>query len=90
MTHRPTTEFEIENGITFRIPDLLQEAFIHSSYANEASPEDAALSDNERLEFLGDAVLEFVVSRYLYAEFPKLTEGELTRLRAELVRRETL
>lgn len=88
--HRALTEFEAETGLAFSCKDLLREAFVHSSYANEASLEQGPVSDNERLEFLGDAVLEFVVSRHLYECFPDLREGELTRLRAALVRRETL
>ena len=90
MTHRPISEFEIETGIAFHSQKLLLEAFIHSSFANEASPEMGVRSDNERLEFLGDAVIEFVVSKFLFDRYPDLTEGELTRLRSALVRRETL
>ncbi len=90
MSHRPLSEFESESGFTFRSQEILREAFIHSSYANEASLDDAVRSDNERLEFLGDAVLEFVVSQYLFKTYPEFREGELTRLRAALVRRETL
>jgi ribonuclease-3 len=90
MSHRPLSEFEDESGVKFQSKDLLQEAFLHSSYANEAAGSGGSLSDNERLEFLGDAVLEFVVSRFLIERFPELREGELTRLRAALVQRETL
>ncbi len=61
---------------------------MHSSYSNE-NP-DFAWSSNERLEFIGDAVLNFIVTEKLYEEFPKLTEGELTELRASLVCRDTL
>lgn len=90
MNSRPLSEFESECNITFASKALLREAFVHSSYANEAGPDEGELSDNERLEFLGDAVLEFVVSNYLYERFPQHKEGGLTRLRAALVRRETL
>ncbi len=86
----PLSQFEAENGLCFRDKELLRTAFVHSSYGNEASDEDGEISDNERLEFLGDAVLEFVVSEYLYARFPEMKEGELTTLRAALVRREAL
>ena len=75
-------------GVKFKDPSLLQQAFIHSSYLNE-NP-DFPLPSNERLEFLGDAVLGLVVAEELYERYPQLTEGELTRLRAGLVRRETL
>jgi len=75
-------------GIYFNDPSLLEQAFIHRSYLNE-NP-DFALPSNERLEFLGDAILGFIVAEELYSEFPKLPEGELTTIRASLVRRQTL
>ncbi len=75
-------------GISFRQESLLEQAFVHLSYLNE-NP-DFGQSSNERLEFLGDAVLNFVVTEKLYKEFPKLPEGELTELRASLVCRDTL
>jgi ribonuclease III len=90
MNRRSLSEFESATGIIFHNKELLQEAFLHSSYANEAPPGADLPADNERLEFLGDAVLEFVVSKYLYEQYSDLREGELTRLRAALVRRETL
>ena len=67
---------------------LLQRALTHRSYINE-HPEHA-LEDNERLEFLGDAVLDFITGAWLYDRFPEMDEGRLTRLRAGLVRTETL
>ncbi len=66
---------------------LLSRALTHRSYLNE-HPE--SLEDNERLEFLGDAVLDFLVAAWLYNRFPEMTEGELTRLRSALVRTEQL
>jgi ribonuclease-3 len=90
MNFSALTEFEKETGLDFRRKELLREAFVHSSYANEAAAVREPPAHNERLEFLGDAVLEFVVSRYLFERFPDLREGELTRLRAALVRRDTL
>ena len=66
---------------------LLQRALTHRSYLNE-NPQ--AIEDNERLEFLGDAVLDFVVGAWLYIHFPEKSEGEITRLRAALVRTERL
>jgi ribonuclease-3 len=75
-------------GICFRRESLLEQAFVHSSYCNE-NP-DFGYASNERLEFLGDAVLNFVVTEKLYKEFPELPEGELTEIRASLVCRDTL
>ena len=75
-------------GGSFREPSLLEMAVAHSSYINE-NPGIAAES-NERLEFLGDAVLGLVVAEKLYQDFPELTEGEMTKLRSGLVRRDTL
>ncbi len=75
-------------GITFRDASLLQQAFIHSSYINE-NPGSNFL-DNERLEFLGDALLSLIVAEKLYHEFPHFGEGELTEIRVSLVRQETL
>ena len=75
-------------GFQFQDKSLLQRALIHRSYLNE-HPE-FPLEDNERLEFLGDAVLDFVTGAYLYHRFPELREGPLTNLRSILVRRSTL
>jgi ribonuclease-3 len=75
-------------GITFRDVSLLQQAFIHSSYINENPG--SQLSDNERLEFLGDAILSFVIAEALYGEFTQFGEGELTEIRISLIRQETL
>jgi len=76
-------ELEKRIGVVFKNKDLLKEALTHRSYLNE-HPE-WALPHNERLEFLGDAVLELVVTEYLYARFPEKPEGQLTMLRAALV-----
>ncbi len=75
-------------GVSFKEPSLLKQALVHSSYVNE-NPSLAPVS-NERLEFLGDAVLGMVVAAKLYADFPHLSEGEMTKFRAVLVRRDTL
>lgn len=75
-------------GISFNSEHLLKQAFVHSSYLNESTG--SSLSSNERLEFLGDAILGFVVAVKLYKEFPELPEGELTEIRASLVCRDTL
>jgi len=70
-------------NLKFKNKDLLIQAFCHRSYLNE-NP-DFYLSHNERLEFLGDAVLELIVTDYLYQKYPKKAEGELTNWRAALV-----
>jgi ribonuclease-3 len=75
-------------GIRFRREPLLEHAFVHSSYCNENPG--LGYPSNERLEFLGDAVLNFVVTEKLYKEFPDLSEGELTEIRASLVCRDAL
>lgn len=75
-------------GVDFRNQDLLKQAFIHRSYINENPSE--SLSHNERLEFLGDAVLELIVTDYLYHKFPDKAEGELTGLRSALVNTNTI
>ena len=76
-------ELEKKLNYTFRNQELLREALNHSSYANEHKMN--RIECNERLEFLGDAVLELVSSEHLFAQFPQMPEGELTRLRASLV-----
>jgi ribonuclease-3 len=75
-------------GITFKDEFLLQQALIHSSYINENPG--FPIADNERLEFLGDALLSFIVADELYFKFPDSSEGELTELRASIIRQETL
>ena len=75
-------------NIRLKNPSLLEQALIHSSYLNEYPG--AVPASNERLEFFGDAVLDFIVAEKLYRDFPALTEGEMTRIRSALVRRETL
>jgi len=84
----PINDLETKLGLTFRDKSLLHRALIHRSYLNEHP--DFPLEDNERLEFLGDAVLDFITGEYLYHRFPELHEGHLTSLRSALVRRETL
>jgi len=74
-------------GVKFNDSGLLEQAFVHRSYLNEHK---FPLGHNERLEFLGDAVLELIVSEDLYKQLPDKPEGELTAVRAALVRRETL
>jgi ribonuclease-3 len=81
-------EFSEQTGVEFRDFSLLSRALTHRSYLNENPG--SVLEDNERLEFLGDAVIDFVVAGYLYHRFPEMDEGELTALRASLVRAETL
>ncbi len=75
-------------GYHFKAEGLLRQALTHSSYANEKHMK--KLSDNERLEFLGDAVLEIVSSEYLFKNYPKMPEGDLTKFRASIVCEPTL
>lgn len=82
------TNLESTLKIKFTNDELLKNAFIHRSYLNEHK--DFTGKSNERLEFLGDSVLSIVVSKFLYGQLPDSTEGELTQLRASLVRTETL
>lgn len=80
--------FEENLGITFKDKGLLKQAFTHRSYVNEHREE--KLTHNERLEFLGDAVLELIVTEHLFAKYPTKPEGELTSFRAGLVNTNTL
>lgn len=82
------TLLEKRLGLKFRNPLLLQQALVHRSYLNEMP--DSGLESNERLEFLGDAVLGLVVGSKLFTDYPGHSEGQLTELRVALVRRETL
>lgn len=75
-------------GVSFNDPSLLEHALVHSSYINENPG--LALTSNERLEFLGDAVLGVIVAEKLYQDYPDFTEGEMTKLRAVLIRQNTL
>lgn len=81
-------EFQEVIGYEFKNESLLRQALTHSSYANEKHMK--KLSDNERLEFLGDAVLEAVSSEFLFLNYKDLPEGDLTRLRASMVCEQTL
>jgi ribonuclease-3 len=81
-------QFQALHDLQFHDSMLLEQAMTHRSFLNEQ--DDLTVLDNERLEFLGDAVLDFVMTRVLFAQFPDLPEGDLTRLRAALVRTETL
>ena len=76
---------DLENAIGYRFKNitLLQNALAHSSYANERWHD--SLKSNERLEFLGDSILGMVVAEYLYRNFPDRPEGDLTRMRADMV-----
>lgn len=75
-------------NLNFKKRALLEQAFIHRSYLNEVRGKN--LASNERLEFLGDAVLEFLTSSFLYRQFPKREEGELTNIRSAIVCTKTL
>ena len=75
-------------AIEFADKNLLETAFTHTSYANEHRL--LKISHNERLEFLGDAVLQLIISEYLYTKYPKRPEGDLSKLRSMIVREESL
>lgn len=74
-------------SVTFQNPALIQQAFIHRSYLNEAKKK---IASNERLEFLGDCILSFIVSEHLFRTYPHFPEGHLTNLRSTLVKTSTL
>ena len=76
-------ELQRQLGISYKKTQLLRQAFTHTSYVNEHR--DALPEDNERLEFLGDAVLQLLVSEHLFQTHPDRSEGELTRMRAAIV-----
>src|SRR5947208_16693136 len=80
----PLAGLEAALGYTFKNPAILQRALVHRSYLHDVP--DFALGSNERLEFLGDAVLGFLVARWLYLRHPAKQEGELTALRGPLLR----
>jgi len=82
------SHLEADTGLRFHDRGLLAEALTHRSYVNE-HPE-CDLADNQRLEFLGDAVLDLIVGEWLYRRFPNMKEGDLTNLRAHVVCTETL
>lgn len=81
-------DFEQKLGVFFADKGLLKQAFIHRSYINEHPK--LGLSHNERLEFLGDAVLELVITHYLFEKYPDTPEGQLTAYRSALVRTESI
>jgi ribonuclease-3 len=93
LIYRRESEMKLEQleekiGYRFRNRRLLEQALCHSSYANERHMD--RLLNNERLEFLGDAVLELATSEFLYLTYPEMPEGEATRTRASIVCEQTL
>ncbi|MDQ5969202.1 MAG: ribonuclease, partial [Patescibacteria group bacterium] len=80
-------EFQKNANLVFKDGGLLRQAFVHRSYINENKQ--SGLSHNERLEFLGDAVLELVITDYLYKKYTEKAEGELTAYRSALVNADT-
>lgn len=88
MTKNIVEHIKREFGVTFHSEETLIEAFTHSSYANDHR--ELKVKNLERLEFLGDAVVELTVSEYLYHKYPNHPEGQLTRMRASIVRQESL
>lgn len=90
LSHSATespAELAARLGLPFTNLELLSRALTHRSYINENTN---AVEDNERLEFLGDAVLDFVVGAWLYNRYPEMLEGDLTRMRSALVHTEQL
>ncbi|MBR6012297.1 MAG: ribonuclease III [Selenomonadaceae bacterium] len=85
--HRVLIQLEKKLGVEFKKLELLNNALTHTSYANEKGK---IFDNNERLEFLGDAVLELASSTYLFEKFPNMPEGELTKTRASIVCQQTL
>ncbi|MBD3918206.1 ribonuclease III [Paenibacillus sp. PR3] len=83
MRHDALDQLQNRLQIRFRQPRLLKQAFTHTSYVNEHRGK--PIEDNERLEFLGDAVLQLLVSEHLFLTYPNRPEGELTRMRASIV-----
>jgi ribonuclease III len=88
--HSEISKLQERIGHAFSNPKLLEQALTHSSLAFEQGPTAVDISDNEQLEFLGDAVVGLIAADSLYRRYPELQEGELTRLRAGLVSREHL
>ena len=88
MSQKKLKELQKSIGYEFRQEILLRQALTHSSYAHEKNLKD--LMDNERLEFLGDAVLEVVSSEFLFLNHPEMNEGQMTKLRASLVCEQSL
>ena len=85
--NRDLKELEGKIGYTFQNKELMENAMRHSSYANETRKK---LKDNERLEFLGDAVLELSSSEFIFENYPAMPEGDMTKLRASIVCEPTL
>lgn len=88
MNRKKLNEFQQNIGYQFKQEALLRQALTHSSYAHEKNLKE--LMDNERLEFLGDAVLEVVSSEFLFKNHPEMNEGQMTKLRASLVCEQSL
>ena len=86
MNHLENLEKQL--NISFKKKDLLKKALTHKSFSKQHQSSDH--EDNERLEFLGDAILKFVVSNYIYRHFKTYPEGKLTKLRANIVSDDTL
>jgi len=79
------TKLELSIGYIFKNKELLKRALTHTSYSYENH-----VQSNEKLEFLGDSILEFISSKYIYNNYPKLKEGEMTKVRAEVVCEDSL
>ena len=82
---KPISSLEKEIGYVFKNKEIIRNALTHSSYSNETKHKDKTVTDNERLEFLGDSVLSIITADYLYSLNSAFTEGDLTRTRAAVV-----
>jgi len=87
---KPVDELSGRLGVAFSDQRLLEQALTHSSFLNERVEERMHLDSNERLEFLGDAIINFLAARLVFERFPDAGEGELTAWRTALIRTETL
>lgn len=88
MSKNDSLDFQKISHYTFHNPGLLKEALTHKSYVNETSIK--GIKDNERMEFLGDAILDLVISEYLFEKLPEAKEGELSKLKSTVVSEVTL
>ena len=90
MNTKEMEELQKTIGYSFRNTDLLMTALTHSSYLNESKGKGVIPEDNERLEFFGDAIIEFFVSEYLFSKYSGTPEGDMTKLRASMVCEQSL
>ncbi|MEG0085971.1 MAG: ribonuclease III domain-containing protein, partial [Niameybacter sp.] len=83
MSQKQLLELEARMGYKFKVLEHLKNAVTHRSFANEHR--NLQMKDNERLEFLGDAILDLIISKYLFDKYPVMPEGDLSKIRASIV-----